>query len=354
MQLNTSDIFNSFKESGILTEHRGQPVQISQITSVESAGSTSLVFVDAEKYISAIETGKPACIVTSAEIAGKLSGTYTVLVAPNVSLAQAFIRQKYADRNFRDTEQWGIVHPSAVIHPSAKLDPSVIVGPCSVVGRGTRIGKNTVIMANTVIEEDVQIGEDCILYSGVYVGFGCILKNRVMIQPGSVIGSEGYGFAQDKQRKSHRIPQMGIVILEDDVRVGANNCIDRAAYGATRVGRGTKFDNVCHVAHNVQIGEDCLLTAGLVVAGSTKIGNRVIASGMSGLLDHLEVADDVILVHRAGVTESIKEPGVYAGLPATPMAQYMKNLVVSRKITDMKKDLSDLKKKVAALEKGPA
>lgn len=352
MQLNTTEIFEAFKADGILTEQRGGPVTISRITSVESADSASLVFVDHEKYISAVEKAKPACVVTSAEIAARLNGAFAVLVAPNVSLAQAFLRQKYADRNFRDTEQWGVVHPSAVIHPSAKLDPSVMVGPCCVVGRNTVIGKNTVLMANTVVEHDVKIGEDCILYSGVYVGYGCMLGNRVMIQPGSVIGSEGYGFAQDKQRKSHRIPQTGIVVLEDDVRVGANNCIDRAAYGETRVGRGTKFDNVCHVAHNVQIGQDCLLTAGLVVAGSTKIGNRVIASGMTGILDHLEVADDIILVHRAGVTESLKEPGVYAGLPATPMAQYMKNLVVSRKITEMKKDLGDLKKKIAQLEKG--
>lgn len=351
MHTNTTDIFNEFKDSGVLAEHRGEPAAISQISAAETADSSSLVFVDHEKYLAAVEKAQPACVVTTADIAAKLKHTCAVIIAPNVSLAQALLRQKYADRNFRDAEQWGMIHPSAVIHPSAKLDPSVIVGPLSVVGRNTKIGKNTVLMANSVVEHDVTIGEDCILYSGVYVGYGCILGNRVMIQPGSIIGSEGYGFAQDKQRRSHRIPQTGIVILEDDVRVGANNCIDRAAYGATKVGRGTKFDNICHVAHNVQIGEDCLLTANLVVAGSTKIGNRVIASGMSGLLDHLEVADDVILVHRAGVTESIKEPGVYAGLPATPMSQYMKNLAVSRKITDMKKDLSDLKKKVAELEK---
>ena len=198
-------------------------------------------------------------------------------------------------------------------------------------------------MAGSVIEEGAKIGDRSVVHPHVTIGYDCEIGNEVIIQPGVVIGSEGYGFAQDEKGRSHRIPQLGRVVIEDRVSIGAGSCIDRATYGETRIGAGTKLDNLCHIAHNVEIGEDCLLTAGFVVAGSTKIGDRVIASGQTGVLDHLEICDDVTLVHRAGVTKSIDEPGVYAGLPLQPLSAHMRNTVAL-------KQLSDLRKKVQQLE----
>ena len=166
----------------------------------------------------------------------------------------------------------------------------------------------------------------------------------------SVIGSEGFGFAQDSSRRSHAIPQTGIVVIGDRVRIGANNCIDRATYAETRIGAGTKFDNLCHVAHNVSIGEDCLLTAMLCVAGSSKIGNRVITSGQTGIIDHVEICDDVVLVHRAGVVKNIDQPGVHASLPAQPLDEYLKNTAVTRTGPALRKRVADLEKAMTQRE----
>jgi len=141
------------------------------------------------------------------------------------------------------------------------------------------------------------------------------------------------------------------VVIEDRVRVGAGNCIDRAAFAETRIGAGTKLDNLCHVAHNVTIGQDCILTAGLIVAGSTKLGNRVIASGSTGFIDHLDICDDAVFVHRAGVTKDVTKPGVYAGMPLQPMADYTRNMAAARKLNDMRQRLRQLEIEVEKLSK---
>ena len=201
-------------------------------------------------------------------------------------------------------------------------------------------------MANSVVEYGTSIGNYTVIHPGVIIGYKSVIGDRVIIKSNSVIGSEGFGFAQDANKKSHRIPQTGIVVIEDDVVIGAGNCIDRAAYDTTKIGRGTKFDNLCHVAHNVQIGEDCLLTAGFVVAGSTKIGNRVIASGQTGILDHLNITDDCVFVHRAGVTENIEQPGIYAGLPVLPLKTYLKNTAIFRKLDELRKTVMGLEKRL--------
>ena len=353
MKISIGDIYKDFKESGLFESVAGEGTIVTNIAPVDSSGSGDLVFMDHKKYIEKLIKHPPSAVVTTAELAAALpaGAVNAVLVTKNVSLTHAWLRQKYADRNFRDESEWGKIHPSAVVHPSAKLDPSVHVGPGSVIGKDVVIGKDSVIMPNAVVEYGAKIGEACVIYPGVYIGYECVIGNRVVIKPGSVIGSEGYGFAQDSGRQHHRIPQTGNVVLEDDVLIGANNCIDRANYGETRVGRGTKMDNLCHIAHNVTIGRDCLLTAGFVVAGSTKIGDRMIASGQAGILDHLEIAPDVILVQRAGVTASIKEPGIYAGLPVETLPDYMKSTAIHRKLPEMKKELNELKRKVAELEK---
>jgi len=196
-----------------------------------------------------------------------------------------------------------------------------------------------------VIEHDVQIGNDTVVHPNAVIGYGCIVGHESDIGSGVVIGSEGFGFAWDKTGKTYTIPQTGIVILEDRVRLGANCCIDRAAYRTTRIGTGTKLDNLCHVGHNVQIGENCLLTSMFCVAGSTTIGNRVMASGQTGILDHMKICDDVVLVHRAGVTGDIEKPGVYAGLPVQPLKEYLRNTAVFRILSEMRQRLLTLERR---------
>lgn len=327
-----------------LASERDATKAITRISAVEEAQPGDLVFVDKAEYIPHVVSGRPTAVVTSAKLKDEIAATGTaVLVTSNVGLAHALLKTKYADRDY-SRSGWSGVHPSAIVHPSAEVDPSVLIEPGVVIGAGVKIARNCRLMANTVIESGVTIDHDTIVHPGVVIGYDCRIGAEVIIGAGTVIGSEGYGFAQDEKRKSHRIPQTGIVVIEDRVRVGANCCIDRAAYKETRIGAGTKLDNLCHIAHNVTVGEDCLLTAMLVVAGSSKIGNRVITSGNTGVLDHVEVCDDVVLLHRAGVTKNVEKPGAYAGLPLQPLQDYMKNAAAQR-------SLADLRKRLAALEK---
>ena len=185
------------------------------------------------------------------------------------------------------------------------------------------------------------------------LGFECELGSDVIIRAGTILGSEGFGFAQDEKRRNHRIPQMGKVVIEDRVVIGANCCLDRGTHGATRIGSGTVMDNLCHIAHNVEIGEDCILTAMLCVAGSTKIGKRVVTSGQTGILDHLNVVDDVALVQRAGVASDIETPGAYAGTPLVPLKEYMKSHAALRRLVALRKTVRQLEKRLAALEPDP-
>ncbi len=271
-----------------------------------------------------------------------------ILIAPNVSLAHALIKKKYAARDFA-ASGWENIHSSAVVDITAKIGVGSVIEPRVVIGKNVEIGKNCRIMAGAIIENDVQMGNDCLIHPLALIGYGCQLGNEVSVGSGTIIGSEGYSFAQDGNGKSHFIPQTGIVVLEDRVRLGANNCVDRAAYRVTRIGAGTKIDNLCHIAHNVDIGEDCLLTAMLCVAGSTKIGNRVITSGQTGILDHVSICDNTVLVQRAGVNKDITVAGAYAGSPVQPLAEYMKNTAVVRSAGDLRKRVAELEKKIASL-----
>ena len=324
---------------------------ITGIAPLQTCGPGDLVFLDHKDYLPCVLTRAPAAIVTAEKFRDALAGvalTSAVVFTPNVALAHAWIRQRHAGRDF-DAAGWeGPIHPSAVVHPEAIIDPSARVEPRAVIGRRSRSGARCRIMAGAIIEHDVTIGDDSVVHPCAVIGYGSRLGSEVVIGPGSVIGSEGFGFAQDAARRSHPIPQTGIVVIGDRVRVGANNTIDRATFAETRIGAGTKFDNLCHVAHNVQIGEDCLLTAMLCVAGSSRIGNRVMASGQTGIIDHVEICDDVVLVHRAGVVKDIDTPGVHASLPAQPLDSYLKNTAAARSGAELRKRVSEIEKSLAA------
>jgi UDP-3-O-[3-hydroxymyristoyl] glucosamine N-acyltransferase len=350
LNMTLAEIATEFQAKGFVLGAEGDgKAKITGISAVETCQAGDLVFMDKKDYIDTIQTRRPAAVVTSPKLKEAVQavagGKTAVLVVPNVSLAHALIKQRYAGRDF-GRSGWSKIHPSAVVHESAEIDSTAVLEPRVVIGARTKIGKNVRVMAGAVVENDVEIGDDSLIHPGAVIGYGCRLGREVYVGAGSVIGSEGYGFAQDEKRRSYPIPQTGIVVLEDRVRVGANCCIDRATYHETRVGAGTKFDNLCHVAHNVQIGQDCLLTAMLCVAGSTKIGNRVITSGQTGIIDHQTIADDVVLLHRAGVTKDIEKAGAYAGLPLQPLGDYMKNQAVMKSAVDLRKRIGEIEKRL--------
>src|SRR5207302_341632 len=214
--------------------------------------------------------------------------------------------------------------PPAGIHPTCVLGARVTVGaesslgPCVVVGNDVTLGERVQVHAHAVIEDDVQIGPDSILHAQVTVRRGCRLGARVVVQSGAVIGSDGFGYAQDAERRHIHIPQIGRVVLEDDVEIGANATVDRAMLGVTRIGRGTKLDNLVHIAHNVQIGEDVAIAAAVFVAGSARIGNRVLIGGWVGVRGHAVIGGDAVVHAGSGVSGDVGAGDVVAGHPAGP------------------------------------
>lgn len=350
MNVLPSAILDRFRERGLITDHLGADTPIQRLAPVEDCGPGDLVFVDHPKYLPRVLAHPPAAVVTTAAIAAEFRappGT-AVLVTGNVRLATALLKQAYADRDVRTTE-WPRLHPSAVIHPSVLVPDDAVIGPQVVIGAEVQLGPRVVLMANVVVERGARIGAGSVLHPGCVVGYDCEIGAEVILKAGCVIGSEGFGFAQDQQRRNYRIPHTGKVIVEDRVVIGANTNIDRATYGATRIRAGAVIDAMCHLGHNVEIGEDCILCAHTGISGSTRFGKRVIASGQTGTLDHIQVADDVVLLHRAGVNSSIRSPGMYAGGPAQPLQQYLKNMAVAARLHEVWTRLKQLEKKVAEL-----
>lgn len=351
MNIEISELYGRFQQQGVLISCSGPNARLTATAPVENCGPGTLVFVDHAKYLDQVRTRRPSAVVTTEAIAAELADDgLAVLVAPNVRLAIALIKQAYEDRNVRDG-QWQRVHPSAVIHASVTIPESVSIGPGAVIGANVQLGENVVVMANAVVENDVVIGDNSVLHPRCVVCHRCVIGRDCILKPGCVIGSEGFGFAQDQQRRNYRIPHTGNVILEDRIVIGANTTIDRGTYGATVVHSGVIIDALCHLGHNVEIGEDCILCAHTGISGSSRFGKRVIATGQTGVLDHVTVADDCVLLHRAGVNNSIKQPGMYAGGPTQPLQQYLKNMAVFPRLQEIWTRLKRLEKSVAELRK---
>ena len=341
MNINTVDLASEFASHIIGTY--GAHGSFGNLSGYQNSNAESLVFVQEISQFAAIPLPHPAVIITSETISTEIKQSFAglLLSVNNVRLCHALIKQRYHDYQSSD-EEWPQIHPAAVIHQTATLGNSCRVGPGAIIGANCQIGARVTIRATAVIEHGVTIGDDCILNGQVNIGYNCILGDRVTVQTGCVIGNEGFGFATDQQNKHHRIPHTGIVILEDDVQVGSNTCIDRGTYGATEIKRGVKIDNLCHIAHNVRIDEDCLITAQTVIAGSSQIGKRVITSGQTGILDHINIADDAVLVHRAGVSQDIKQGGVWAGTPPRPIKEYVKSISIVKKVARLEQKIKEL------------
>jgi UDP-3-O-[3-hydroxymyristoyl] glucosamine N-acyltransferase len=241
------------------------------------------------------------------------------------------------------------VHPSAQVDPTAVLGPDVHVGALAVVGPGVRLGARSAIHPHVVLYEGVTVGEDCVLHSGVQVRERCRLGNRVVVQNGAVIGGDGFGFARDGGGRYQKFPQVGIVVIEDDVEIGALSAVDRAALGETRIGRGTKLDNLVQVGHSVAIGEDSVLAGQVGVAGSTRIGSRVTLAGQVGVAGHLKIGDGVVATAQTGIPGSVEEGAVVSGYPAIENRAWLKASAVFAKLPELQRRLRELERKVESL-----
>lgn len=257
---------------------------------------------------------------------------------------EAFFEESKAQSGF-----FGI-HPSAVIHETTIIGPNVNIGPNAVIDHGVEIGANTSIGAGNYIGPYSTIGNDCFFYPNVTIRERCLIGNRVIIQPGAVLGACGFGYTTDAQGRHTKLNQVGIVVIEDDVEIGANATIDRARFKETRVGKGTKINNAVQVAHGVSIGCHCLIVAQTGIAGSTKIGDYVVIGGHSALTGHIEVASKSVIVAKSGVTKSLTKPGKYGGFPAIPLGEHNRQSVQLRNIEKHIARIEQLEKRLQELE----
>lgn len=327
----------------------GDPAtQISNVDNLESAQKEDASFLSNPRYREAMKQSKAGVICidrNTSLVEGK-----NFLICDNPSRTFQLIAETMLSSNDLDTGFSGI-HPTAVIHESAKVGKDVTIGPHVVIGRGTVIGNNTKILASVFVGAGVKIGEECLLYPGSIVRERCILGNRVILQPGAVIGSCGYGYTTDPKTGRHtKLEQLGCVVLEDDVEIGANSTIDRARFKTTLIKKGAKIDNLVQIAHNVELGENNIIVSQTGIAGSAKLGNNVFLGGQAGVVGHVSITDNVKVATRGGVSKSITESGIYGGGPVVPMHEFNKRQVYVRNIEKFVKEIDKLKKQIKELE----
>jgi UDP-3-O-[3-hydroxymyristoyl] glucosamine N-acyltransferase len=254
---------------------------------------------------------------------------------------------RYFDLKAERFAQWGERHPTAVVHPTAVLGAGVRLGPYCVIGAETVLGDGVTVGSHTVIENQVRIGAGTLLHPHVFVGAHCELGARCEIHPHTSIGSDGFGYGVDPRGRAKKISHLGNVRIGDEVEIGSNCAIDRATLTSTYIRSGTKLDNVCHIAHNCDLGEDGFYTAGFMMAGSTTIGRRFMTGGNSVVGAHLTLTDNVVLAGRSTVTADVTEPGQYGGYPLQPLKEALKTIAtigqlseIRRKVNMMMKHLS--------------
>jgi len=327
-------------------------LRIERVLPLEAAGPADVSFLANKKYRKAFEASAAGAVIVGES--EEVPPGRTVLRAQNAYLAFA----KVATLFHPPRESVPDVAPEAFIHPGARVHPSAEVMPFAYVGADAVVGARTVVHPGVVLCERVQVGEDCILYPNAVVREGCRVGNRCVLQPGAVIGADGFGFAFDMEGEEgsgprhYKVPQSGTVVLDDDVEIGANACVDRATLGRTVIGKGAKIDNLVQVGHNVEIGPLSLLAAQTGVAGSTRVGMGVVMGGQVGLSGHLAVGDGARLGAQAGVVGDVPAGETYTGYPAVPHFAWLRSSAALLKLPELLKQVRQLEKKVARLEEG--
>jgi UDP-3-O-[3-hydroxymyristoyl] glucosamine N-acyltransferase len=304
--------------------------EIGGVSASATAAAVDLVFAeDAASAARAVKSGAGAAVVKAGLFEPDPGCATTVAIVEDRQPKLWFAR---AAKLLKPALKTGGVHPAAAIGAGAKLGAEVTVGACAVVGEGAEIGARTRIEAGAVVGEGVRIGEDCRIYPRVVIYPGATLGDRVVVHAGVVLGADGFGYVRDLETGRHtQFPQQGTLAIEDDVEIGANCTIDRGALGETRIRRGAKFDNMVHVGHNCEIGEDAILVAQVGISGSSTIGRGAVLAGQVGIGDHAHVGDGVILGGQAGVlsgktvtNEGLKPGTVLWGTPARPLMQVLR------------------------------
>lgn len=337
----------TLQQLATLTQSRliGDPhYKITNVADLESATPHDASFLANPRYEGAMRRSQAGVVFIGENIADTAGKNFLVTKDPSQAfqtLIEAFYEQTDGQSGFEG------IHPTAIIHPTSNIGQHATIGPYVVIDQHVTIGERVTIGASSYVGPRCTIGDDTLLHPRVTVRERCEIGNRVTLQPGVVIGSCGFGYVTDKTGKHIKLNQVGNVIIEDDVEVGANTTIDRARFKTTRIGRGTKIDNLVQIAHGVTIGPDNIIVAQTGIAGSTETGRHVVIAGQVAIAGHLKIADGVMLSGRTGVTKSIDKPGKYGGVPAIPLADYNRNKVHLRNIENYIAQIKDLQTRLS-------
>jgi UDP-3-O-[3-hydroxymyristoyl] glucosamine N-acyltransferase len=316
--------------------------EISGVGPLDTAESEHLSFLHNPKYVEeARSSAAGAILVADAEM---LPGR-NVLVCPEPYLALAHALEIFHPV----TRPEPGVHTSAVVGDNASVGEGASIGPMVSVAPGASIGARSVIGPGCVLGRDVSVGADCVLHPRVVIEDRCRIGDRCIIHSGTVVGADGFGFAT-VDGAHHKVPQVGIAVIEDDVELGANVCIDRAALGETRIGRGTKVDNLVQIAHNVQIGEHCLVVAQVGISGSCRIGHHTVFAGQSGCSGHLDIGSGVVLSARAVAIKDVPDGVTLSGYPARPHREWLKTQANLQRLAGLREKVKELEERLAELE----
>ena len=319
-------------------------VEITRATGLEEAGPSDLTFFANAKYAAALRSTRAGAVILG-DAAPAVS--CAALRAKNPYLAFAKAVEIFAPVW---TPERG-VHRLAFVAGNADVASDASIGPFAVIGERARVGARTIVQPHAVIARDARIGDDCLIHARVSIRERVVLGNRVIVQDGAVIGSDGFGFARGDDGSHHKIPQVGGVVVEDDVEIGANTTIDRPAVGETRIAAGAKIDNLVQIAHGVRVGERSLLAAQVGIAGSTTLEPSVTLAGQVGVAGHLTIGKGTVATAQTGIPNSVDPGSFISGYPAIDNRDWLKASAVFRKLPELRKTIADLERRVAELEK---
>ncbi len=320
-------------------------VSVNTFAKIEEGKKGAISFLSNPKYTHYIYNTQSSIVLVNEDMVFDQPVNTTLIRVANAYECVAKLLQMYEAAK---PKKKGI-DPKASIAESATIGKDVYVGAFACIGENTVVGDNTVIYPHTVIGDGVKIGDNCLVYPNVTIYDGCRIGNRVTIHAGTVIGADGFGFAPNAEGYD-KIPQIGIVTIEDDVEIGANTCIDRSTMGSTIIRKGVKLDNLIQVAHNVEIGENTVMSAQVGIAGSTKIGSWCMFGGQVGLAGHITVGDKTFLGAQSGVPGNIKGNQTLIGTPPMEPKAYFRSQAVFRRLPEMYKQLDALQKEIENLK----
>jgi len=316
---------------------------INRVASLDSAGEGDIAYVEDEKLFAAAAHSQASCVITASGTDVRVPCRIEV---KNPKLAFALMAEVLHPPKQRQPE----IHHTAVLAPGAKTGDGVFIGAFVCLGENSTVGDRTQIRAGAKIGDNVTVGSDCVIHPNVFLEDGVTIGNGVILHVGVVIGADGFGYVRGEMGY-HKFPQIGTVVIEDDVELGANTCVDRAALGRTRIGRGTKIDNMVHVGHNCDIGERVVIAAQTGISGSVVIEDDCVIGGQVGFGDHIRVLSGAIIGSKAGVLPGkIVRPGVWWGIPIQPLEEYKRlNAHISR-LPHVRQELKELTERVRILE----